>query len=404
MPYPEIEILNNLVSHVFRVEDVTLGEPARGLIARYRGQIIPEDTVAAYDQLADSLKSYDITPLFRMDKGQQVVYLVPSKPDPKPARVSINIILFLLTVLSVLFAGMQPEGQMPSDTTGQIMFLAKSLLTGWPYAVSLMSILLAHEFGHYLMSRHHKTQATLPYFIPLPLPPLGTMGAAIIMQGTPKNKRVLFDIGVAGPLAGMVVAIPVLFLGLSLSHLDVIKPVAGMYQEGNSLLYLLAKYLTFGKLLPAPASLGGVTPFMYWLKYFFTGQPYPIGATDVLISPVAFAGWAGLLVTALNLIPAGTLDGGHVVYSWFGEKAAKGFPFILLVLVALGLFWNGWWIWAVLLLWLGRVHAEPLDQITPLDLNRRAVAALVILIVGCGARWDADKITGRVVTPVRVAV
>ena len=380
MPYPEIEILNNLVSHVFRVEDVTLGEPARGLIARYRGQIIPEDTVAAYDQLSDSLKSYNITPLFRMDKGQQVVYLVPSKPDPKPAQVSINIILFLLTVLSVLFVGMQPVGQMPSDAAGQILFLAKNLLTGWPYAVSLMSILLAHEFGHYLMSRHHKTQATLPYFIPLPISQLGTMGAAIIMQGTPKNKRVLFDIGVAGPLAGMVVAIPVLFLGLSLSHLDVIKPVAGMYQEGNSLLYLLAKYLTFGKLLPAPVSLGGVTPFMYWLKYFFTGQPYPIGATDVFISPVAFAGWVGLLVTALNLIPAGTLDGGHVVYSWFGEKAAKAFPFILLALVALGVFWNGWWIWAVLLLWLGRVHAEPLDQITPLDLNRRAVAALVILI------------------------
>ena len=380
MPYPEIEILNNLVSHVFRVEDVTLGEPARGLIARYRGQIIPEDTVAAYDQLSDSLKSYNITPLFRMDKGQQVVYLVPSKPDPKPARVSINIILFLLTVLSVLFVGMQPVGQMPSDAAGQILFLAKNLLTGWPYAVSLMSILMAHEFGHYLMSRHHKTQATLPYFIPLPISQLGTMGAAIIMQGTPKNKRVLFDIGVAGPLAGMVVAIPVLFLGLSLSHLDVIKPVAGMYQEGNSLLYLLSKYLTFGKLLPAPVSLGGVTPFMYWLKYFFTGQPYPIGATDVFISPVAFAGWVGLLVTALNLIPAGTLDGGHVVYSWFGEKAAKAFPFILLALVALGVFWNGWWIWAVLLLWLGRVHAEPLDQITPLDLNRRAVAALVILI------------------------
>ncbi len=380
MPYPEIEILNNLVSHVFKVEDVTIGEPARGLIARYRGQIISEDTVAAYDQLADSLKSYNITPLFRMDKGQQVVYLVPSKPDPKPARVSINIILFLLTVLSVLFVGMQPEGQMPSDAAGQILFIAKSLLTGWPYAVSLMSILLAHEFGHYLMSRYHKTPATLPYFIPLPLAPLGTMGAAIIMQGTPKNKRVLFDIGVAGPLAGMVVAIPVLFLGLSLSHLDVIKPVAGMYQEGNSLLYLLAKYLTFGKLLPAPASLGGSTPFMYWLKYFFTGQPYPIGATDVFISPVAFAGWAGLLVTALNLIPAGTLDGGHAVYSWFGDKAAKAFPFILLVLVVLGIFWNGWWIWAVLLLWLGRVHAEPLDQITPLDLNRRAVAALVILI------------------------
>jgi membrane-associated protease RseP (regulator of RpoE activity) len=381
MPIPETEVLNNLVSRVFRVEDVTLGEPARGLIARYRGHIISEDTVAAYDQLSDSLKNYEITPLFRLDKGQQVIYLVPRKPDPKPARASVNIILFILTVLSVLFVGAQPEGQMPNDTLGQILFFGKALLSGWPYALSLMSILLAHEFGHYLMSRHHKTQATLPYFIPLPVPPLGTMGAAIIMQGTPKNKRVLFDIGVAGPLAGIIVAIPVLFFGLSLSHLDIVRPVGGMVEmEGNSLLYLLAKFVTFGKLLPSPASLGSATPFMYWLRYFFTGQPIPIGATDVFISPIAFAGWAGLLVTALNLIPAGTLDGGHVVYSWFGERAAKSFPYILIGLLALGLVWNGWWIWAILLLWLGRVHAEPLDQITPLDLNRRAIAVLVILI------------------------
>jgi membrane-associated protease RseP (regulator of RpoE activity) len=378
MPFPETEILNKIVSRVFNVEDVTLGEPARGLIARYRGKLLSDDTVAAYDQLAESLKNYNITPLFRMDKGQQVIYLVPSKPDPKPARVSVNIILFILTVLSVLFVGALLEGQMPNPS--HILSFTKDLLSGWPYALSLMSILLAHEFGHYLMSRYYKTPATLPYFIPLPFPPLGTMGAAILMQGTPKNKRVLFDIGVAGPLAGIIVAIPVLFLGLSLSHLVVIKPLSGIYQEGNSLLYLLAKYLTFGKLLPAPASLGGITPSMYWLKYFFTGQPYPIGATDVAISSVAFAGWAGLLVTALNLIPAGTLDGGHVVYSWFGEKAARAFPYIILGLVALGLFWNGWWIWAVLLLWLGRVHAEPLDQITPLDLNRRAIAVLVILI------------------------
>jgi membrane-associated protease RseP (regulator of RpoE activity) len=381
MPIPETDVLNNLVSRVFHVEDVTLGEPARGLIARYRGHIISEDTVAAYDQLAESLKIYEITPLFRLDKGQQVVYLVPRKPDPKPARVSVNIILFLLTVLSVLFVGAQPSGQMPGDILGQILFFAKALLSGWPYALSLMSILLAHEFGHYLMSRYYKTPATLPYFIPLPFPPLGTMGAAILMQGTPKNKRVLFDIGVAGPLAGIIVAIPILLFGLSLSHLDVVKPVGGVVEmEGNSLLYLFAKFITFGKLLPAPASLSGVTPFMYWLKYFFTGRPIPIGATDVFISPVAFAGWAGLLVTALNLIPAGTLDGGHVVYSWFGDRAAKAYPYILISLLALGIFWNGWWIWAILLLWLGRVHAEPLDQITALDGNRRLIAGLVILI------------------------
>ncbi len=380
MPIPENEVLNNLVSRVFHVEDVTLGEPARGLIARYRGFLLSDDTVAAYDQLAESLKPYDITPLFRKDKGTQVIYLVPRRPDPKPSRPSTNIILFVLTVLSLLFVGGSMSGT-EMNISSPVSFLL-FMLSGWPYAVSLISILLAHEFGHYLMSRYHKTAATLPYFIPFPLPPLGTMGAAIVMQGTPKNKRVLFDIGVAGPLAGMVVAIPVLLLGLSMSHLDVVRAQGGMVEmEGNSILYLLAKLAVFGKLLPAPTSYGPhLTAFGYWLQYFFTGRPIPIGAVDVFISPVAFAGWAGLLVTALNLIPAGTLDGGHVVYSWFGDRASRAFPLIFVALMALGLFWSGWWLWGILLLWLGRVHAEPLDLITSLNPARLAIAALAILI------------------------
>ncbi len=381
MPIPETEVLNNLVGRVFRIEDVTLGEPARGLVARYRGQLFSEDTAAAYDQLADSLKQYEITPLFRMDQGRQVIYLVPKRPDPRPTRVSVNIILFILTVLSVMLVGAEQPVAPSSPGIGQVIALLKSLLSGWPYALSLMGILLAHELGHYFTSRYHKTPATLPYFIPLPVPPLGTMGAAILMQGTPKNKRVLFDIGVAGPLAGMLVAVPVLLLGLSMSKMVTIHPVDGiLQQEGNSILYLFAKFLFFGKLLPAPAGLHGQSFWLYWLKYFFTGRPAPIGASDVLIHPVAFAGWAGLLVTALNLIPAGTLDGGHLVYSLFGDRASKAYPFIFGTLLLLGLFWSGWWIWAILLLWLGRVHAEPLDQITPLDPARRLIAVLVILI------------------------
>jgi membrane-associated protease RseP (regulator of RpoE activity) len=383
MPIPEIEILNSLVSRVFRIEDFTIGDPTQGSIARYRGHLIAEDSVSAYDQLADSLKPYEITPLFRLDHGQQLVFLAPKKPDPKPTRVSTNIILFILTVLSVMLVGAE-HSVAPTlpGILGQVIAIFQTMLTGWPYALSLMSILVAHEFGHYFMSRHHKTAATLPYFIPLPFPPLGTMGAAILMQGTPKNKRVLFDIGVAGPLAGIIVAIPVLFYGLSISKLEVIQPVQGamLEQEGNSLLYLLAKYITFGKLLPTPATTHGLSLGMYWLRYFFTGQPFPMGATDVLTSPIAFAGWAGLLVTALNLIPAGTLDGGHVIYSLFGDSARKLFPFIWGALILLGIVWNGWWIWAVLLLWLGRVHAEPLDQITQLDSGRRAIALLVIII------------------------
>ena len=332
MPIPEIEILNSLVSRVFRIEDFTMGDPAQGSIARYRGHLISEDSVSAYDQLADSLKPYDITPLFRLDHGQQLVFLTPKKPDPN-RRVFPPILFFSsLTVLSVMLVGAE-QSVAPTlpGILGQVIAIFQTMLTGWPYALSLMSILLAHEFGHYFMSRHHKTAATLPYFIPLPFPPLGTMGAAILMQGTPKNKRVLFDIGVAGPLAGIIVAIPVLFYGLSISKLEVIQPVQGtmLEQEGNSLLYLLAKYITFGKLLPAPATTHGLSLGMYWLRYFFTGQPFPMGATDVITSPIAFAGWAGLLVTALNLIPAGTLDGGHVIYSLFGDSAKKAFSIYL---------------------------------------------------------------------------
>jgi membrane-associated protease RseP (regulator of RpoE activity) len=269
---------------------------------------------------------------------------------------------------------------MPADLGGQLLALLKGIFTGWPFALSLMGILVAHEFGHYLVSRYHKTPASLPYFIPLPFPPLGTLGAAILMKGIPKNKRILFDIGVAGPLSGILVAIPVLLLGLSMSSLDKISATPTAFLEGNSLMYLLAKYLVFGKLLPEPATFHGLSPLLYWLRYFFTGHPSPVGGMDVFIHPVAFAGWAGLLVTALNLIPAGTLDGGHVVHALFGDGARKAFPVIVAVLIALGFFWNGWWLWAALLFWLGRVNAETLDQITPLDPTRRVVALLVILL------------------------
>jgi membrane-associated protease RseP (regulator of RpoE activity) len=377
MSFPEPEIFTRLVARVFRIEDVTSEDPSKGFFLRYRGELLSEDSAALYDQLADSLASYHATPVFRIEEGRQVIYLTPKLPEPEKEKVATNIILFVLTVFSVMLAGAQPEGPIPADAGGQILLLLKSIFTGWPFALSLLGILVAHELGHYFMSRYHKTPATLPYFIPLPFSPLGTMGAAILMRGIPKNKRILFDIGVAGPIAGLVVAIPVLFLGLSLSELSVIEASPNSFFEGNSLLYLFAKYVTFGQLLPAPVEPQGI---LYWLQYFFTGQPIPVGGLDVFIHPVAFAGWAGILVTALNLIPAGTLDGGHVVYALFGEKARKGFPFIIVILAALGFFWNGWWLWAALLFWLGRVNAQPLDQITTLDPTRRAIAYALIAV------------------------
>jgi len=377
MSFPEPEVLTRLVARVFRIDDVTSEDPNRGFVLRYRGELLNEDSAELYDQLADSVSAYNLTPLFRIEEGRRVIYLAPKQPEPPHEKISTNIILFVLTVFSVMLAGAQPEGPIPADTAGQLLLLAKSIFTGWPFALSLLGILVAHELGHYFMSRYHKTPATLPYFIPFPLSPLGTMGAAILMRGIPKNKRILFDIGVAGPIAGLVIAIPVLFFGLSLSELGTITPSPNSFIEGNSLLYLFAKYAIFGQFLPAPVEPQGI---LYWLQYFFTGQPIPIGGLDVFIHPVAFAGWAGILVTALNLIPAGTLDGGHVIYALFGEKARKGFPFIIGLMAVLGVFWNGWWLWAALLFWLGRVNAQPLDQITNLDPSRRMVAYAMIIV------------------------
>lgn len=375
MTFPEPEILNQLVARVFRIEDVTSLNPQQGgphgFLTRYRGNLLDEDSASAYDVLAESLDPYQISPYFRLEDGKHIVYLAPKQADARPDKVSTNIILFVLTVLSVMMAGAQIEGPIPEDVLGQMILIVKSIFTGWPFALSLLGILLAHELGHYFMSRHHKTPATLPYFIPFPFSPLGTMGAAILMRGAPKNKRILFDIGVAGPIAGLVVAIPVLLYGLSLSTLGTIEPNPNGFLEGNSILYLLAKFAVFGQLLPSPAAPQGI---LYWLQYFFTGRPVPFGGLDVFIHNVAFAGWAGILVTALNLIPAGTLDGGHVVYALFGDKARKAFPFIVGLLAVLGIFWSGWWLWAALLFWLGRVNAQPMDQITELDPTRKAIA------------------------------
>jgi len=154
----------------------------------------------------------------------------------------------------------------------------------------------------------------------------------------------------------------------------------GLSMEGNSLLYLLLKYLVFGKWLPQPLSYGGMVPILYWIRYLFTAAPLPLGGTDVMLHPVAYAGWVGLLVTGLNLIPAGQLDGGHLLYVLVGQNARRILPWIILALLALGMIWSGWWLWAFLAFMFGRVHAEPLDQITPLDPRRRAIAILGLIL------------------------
>ena len=384
------DVLNALVRRVLYIEDVTLGGPQQKFIIRYRGHLSNPDTAAAYDQLAALLKPYNITPLFRWDENRHAVILVNGVPSVKPSNPWVNVGLGIATILSVMLTGALFSATVDPFAQGfTLASLWTVVIQGWPFAVSMMAILAAHEFGHYLAGRFHGTKVTLPYFIPMPIiSPFGTMGAFINMKEPPKNRRILLDIGIAGPLAGLIVAIPVLIIGLASSYVAQIPasvPAGSMIQqEGNSLIYMAAKFLVFGQLLPHPASFGGLSPVIYWIRYFFTGNPLPLGGTDVIINSVAWAGWAGLLVTALNLVPAGQLDGGHMLYVLVGSKWARRIlPFILIGLVLLGFVWSGWWLWAILIFFFGRIYAEPLDQITKLDAPRRllAVLALIILIV-----------------------
>ncbi len=375
-----------IVATVFEIKSVTAAGRETPYRWRFTGRLKDADSEAAYDRLVEALKPLGFTPLFREEDGEQVILLVDQLPKGETGPIWVNLVLLVLTILSVTFTGAQFAA---ADRVEPFKLpfgeFVQYLLTGWPFAVSLMGILLAHEFGHYLVGRAHGENVTLPYFIPFPFSDFGTMGAFINMKEIPKNRKHLMDIGMAGPLIGLVVAVVVLFVGLNLSTVGPIEtdlPEGYVhFLEGNSLFYLLAKYLTFGKLLPQPASYGDLSPVLYWIRYFFTGTPVPLGGLDVQIHPVAWAGWAGLFVTAMNLIPAGQLDGGHILYVLLGKKTAKRvYPFILIALAALGFSWPGWWLWAALIFFLGRHYAEPLDQITPIDRKRKWLGVLALVL------------------------
>ena len=380
----EHDQLTSIVSRFLRIDDITTGK--KEFLVRYRGQLYSEDSASAYDQLANALRPMEITPLFRQEGSSHVILLMQGILRPKESNPAVNVILFLLTLFSVILAGAlySYNGPVSQDPLQMFLNIIRNMGSGFPFAASLLGILLAHEFGHYLAARFHHTKVTLPYFIPFPLSPLGTMGAFINIKEIPKNRRIMLDIGLAGPLAGLVVAIPVLLLGISLSEVHrlptALAATQGLSMEGNSLLYLFAKFLMKGELLPQPASYGSIPPLLYWLRYFFTGSPIPWGGKDVMMHPIAWAGWAGLLVTALNLIPAGQLDGGHLMFVLMGKKARRLVPFILAGLLLLGIFWSGWWFWAFLIFAFGRFYMEPLDQITTLDSKRKLMAVVGIIV------------------------
>ena len=364
------QTVRELVASVLAIEDETpsdaqpVVQPGGGQpLARFAGRLLL-DSEAAYAQLDEQLAPLELLALFREENARHVILILAGRVTPRPRAWWPNLLLFLATAASVLLVGaslaLSEIGQTdPARAAALAQQLPAQLWRGLPYALSILLILGAHELGHYFAARHHGLAVTLPYFIPLPFfSPFGTLGAFIQLRQPMRNRKALLDVGAAGPLAGLAFAVPILFLGLGAARVGPVMP-GGVF-EGDSLLYALAKTITFGRYLPA-------------------------GGLDVYItsSQLAWAGWTGLLVSALNLVPIGQLDGGHIAYALLGERARWLYYPLIAVMAALVLVTNVWLLWALLLLLFGRVYATPLDMITPLDRPRRlvAVASLVILLL-----------------------
>jgi membrane-associated protease RseP (regulator of RpoE activity) len=258
----------------------------------------------------------------------------------------LQIVLFILTMLSTLFVGAMQTG-------ADILKDPWKIYYGLPFALTLMIILLTHELSHYFASKKHGVNATLPYFIPAPTI-IGTFGAFIKMKSPIVTRKALIDIGASGPIAGFIVSVIAVLIGLHLSKIVPVSQTKGALTLGDSILFSFLAQTVLG-----------VTP----------------ADSDILLNPVAFAGWIGLFVTSMNLIPVGQLDGGHIAFALLGEKQTRLSFILVLVMSLLGvLLWEGWIIWAVLLLVIGLRHPPVISWEVPLDKRRKLIGWLAFVI------------------------
>jgi membrane-associated protease RseP (regulator of RpoE activity) len=309
------------------------------------------------------VSSQDFSPApypFYAENGQGEATALPDVHSRE--RYWLYTLLFALTLLSTSVVG----AAMQLDFTRNVPFDIEHslgmwqwawrhpslLLQGLPFSLTLLTILMAHELGHYLAAMFHRVDASLPYFMPSPF--LGTFGAFIRVRSPIYSKRVLFDIGIAGPIAGFVFLLPALSVGLAFS-----KVIPHVAEHGS---------LLFG------------TPLLQWLLQLaiFPGAH----SGDIYLHPVARAAWVGMFATAMNLLPIGQLDGGHILYSFFPRRHKLVSKILCLAMLPLGWFWHGWILWGLILLWLGRRHPVIYDtaEVSP-GRRRLAWVALVIFVV-----------------------
>lgn len=354
------DTLNRFEERVRSVLAVT-GHEVHGDAVLFEGRLktSPE---AALAELREVFAPDRLTPLLREATGAEVrLALFPETKGlvQQPIVVEkpkwrVHLLLFLLTLLTTTWAGALHAGVNLLQEPGRIA-------VGFPYSLGLMLILGAHELGHYFTARRHGIWVTPPYFIPAPFA-LGTFGAFIRIKSLSPDRRATFDVAVAGPLAGLVFAIPALLIGLRQSRM-VIESASpeivhtGMQIGSSFLMAIMAKL-----------ALGAST----------------LEGHQLILHPLAFAGWLGLLVTALNLLPIGQLDGGHIAHAMFGARRGHAISVGgLMTLFALALFvWPGLMMWALVVWFIaGDRDAPPLNDVTPLNTGRRVLGWLVFVIL-----------------------
>jgi len=277
-------------------------------------------------------------------------------------RVWLHALLFVLTIATTTAAGMVHYlGFVASDSASVSQLpnipTVSLILHGLPYMLTILAILGCHELGHYFACRYYDVDASLPYFLPIPITLTGTLGAFIRIREPIPSKRMLFDIGIAGPLAGFAVAIPALFLGISMSHIAKIPADTSVTQFGEPLLF----------------------KFVIWL--IWGSRP---GGYDLWLHPIGFAAWFGLLATALNLFPAAQLDGGHISYAVLGRRSTYVTMAVVVAAISLSFVSKSWIVWTVLLIAMlfafGPHHPRTYDEDVPLDRTRRWLALTATII------------------------
>jgi membrane-associated protease RseP (regulator of RpoE activity) len=340
---------------LFEVSEVVVRRHSH-LIA-FNGRLLHNPDVS-YQEIERRFRLHGYTPMLRREGREDV--LVALEGVVEQARTGnplVNLLLFVMTVFTTLAAGAMLSDQ---DLLGAVLAwspleVIRAVVAGAPFSIALLGILGVHEFGHYAAARWHGVVATLPYFIPMPFNGLGTMGAFISVRSPMVDRRVLFDIGLAGPVAGFVVAVPMLVVGLLLSntHVPYFSPGLTLRLLGSSIL------------------VEGVVEFF---------KEIPAGRT-LMLHPVFYAAWWGLLITGINLLPVGQLDGGHVAYALFGRRAHLLAQVTFVGLLAAGyLLSRSWFVWAFLIMLGGLRHPAPMNDITGIGRVRGLIGVMAIMM------------------------